>query len=132
MPTREFLLVDDSASLREITAAMLRERGFAVSTAAGGAEALSLMEREPDRFDLIITDFAMPLVSGLDVIRFARNLRSDWPAIIISGFANEEAMKDRPDDVPFLGKPYSDEALVEAILELLNRSQNPTIPQDAS
>jgi len=132
MPARELLLVDDGASLREITAAMLRERGFAVSTAAGGAEALSLMERDPDRFDLIITDFAMPLVSGLDVIRFARNLRSDWPAIIISGFANEEAMKDRPDDVPFLGKPYSDEALVEAILELLNRSQNPTIPQDAS
>jgi CheY-like chemotaxis protein len=67
----ELLLVDDSGSLREFTAAMLRDKGFKVTTAAGGAEALARIERDPDRFDVIITDFAMSLLSGLDVIRFA-------------------------------------------------------------
>jgi PAS domain S-box-containing protein len=130
-PAAELLLVDDSENLREITAAMLRERGFKVSTAAGGAEALALLEREPGRFDLIITDFAMPLVSGLDVVRFARSLRSDWPAIIISGYADAAAMKDRPDDVPLLGKPYSDGALIDAIRDLLWRDRQAATRQGA-
>ncbi|MDQ6436154.1 response regulator [Mesorhizobium sp. LHD-90] len=125
----DILLVDDSESLREITAAMLRDRGFMVVTATGGAEALAWIEREPDRFDLIVTDFAMPLVSGLDVVRFARGLRSGWPAIIISGYADATAMKDRPDDVPLLGKPYPDEALVDMILELLKRSRHLAVRQ---
>jgi signal transduction histidine kinase len=120
LPRPEILLVDDAADLRELTAAILMERGFSVSTAAGGAEALALMEREPDRFDVIVTDFAMPLVSGLDVIRFARNLRSGWPAIIISGYADASSIEDRPEDVALLGKPFSDEALVTAIMNCLN------------
>ncbi|MEQ1955158.1 response regulator [Mesorhizobium yinganensis] len=127
--TPEILLVDDSESLREITAAMLRDRGFKVLAAAGGAEALASIERDPDRFDLIITDFAMPLLSGLDVVRYARNLRPGWPAIIISGYADETEMKERPDDVPLLGKPYPDEALVDVILQLLKNSRHPAVRQ---
>jgi CheY-like chemotaxis protein len=117
----EILLVDDSATLRELTATMLREHGFIVTTAVGGAEALSMIEREPDRFDLIVTDFAMPLVSGLDVVRFARNHRSDWPAVIMSGYADASAIEDRPSDVVLLKKPFPPEALVGAILDSLDQ-----------
>jgi signal transduction histidine kinase/DNA-binding response OmpR family regulator len=111
----ELLLVDDSATLRELTATTLREQGFKVITAAGGAEALNMIEREPNRFDLIITDFAMPLVSGLDVVRFARNLRPEWPAVIVSGYADASAIEGRPSDVVLLKKPFPPEALIEAI-----------------
>ena len=120
-PQPEILLVDDSASLRELTATMLRDHGFSVTTAAGGAEALSLIEREPDRFDLIVTDFAMPLVSGLDVVRFARNHRADWPAIIMSGYVDASAIEGRPSDVVLLKKPFPPEALIDAILNGLKR-----------
>ena len=109
------LLVDDSAGLQELTAQALRNHGFVVTTASGGAEALALIERAPDRFDLIVTDFAMPLVSGLDVIRFARSLKADWPAIIITGYADAGAIEDRPSDVSLLTKPFADEVLLEAI-----------------
>jgi PAS domain S-box-containing protein len=109
------LLVDDSAELRELTARALAESGFEVTTAAGGAEALALIEREPDRFDVIVTDFAMPLVSGLDVVRFARNLRVDWPAVIITGFADAASLIDRPQDVPLLVKPFDPAVLLESI-----------------
>ena len=118
------LLVDDSSTLRELTAQSLRDRGFDVTTAGGGAEALALMEREPARFDLIVTDFAMPLVSGLDVVRFARNLRADWPAIIITGYADAAAIIDRPTDVPMLSKPFVEGELIENILATTARTRN--------
>ena len=88
------LLIDDCSSLLELTAESLRQNGFKVTTAAGGAEALAIIEREADRFDIIVTDFAMPMISGLDVIRFARNLRSGWPAVIITGYANAGALAE--------------------------------------
>jgi PAS domain S-box-containing protein len=115
------LLVDDSISLRELTARVLRDNGFNVVSAGGGAEALSLLEREPQKFDLILTDFAMPLVSGLDVIRFARSVRADWPAIIISGYADAHAVADRPADVMLLSKPFTDAALIDGIQAALKK-----------
>ena len=111
------LLVDDSDALRELTAASLRQSGFEVTCAAGGAEALARIEKAPQDFDVIVTDFAMPLVSGVDVIRFARNLKADWPAVIITGYADTKAIGDLPADVPLLAKPFKDEELVESILQ---------------
>lgn len=109
------LLVDDSLELRELTATSLRQLGFEVFVAAGGAEALAMIEKDPDRFDIIVTDFAMPLVSGVDVIRFARNLRSSWPAILVTGYASSEQILDRPSDVPLISKPFADADLAESI-----------------
>jgi CheY-like chemotaxis protein len=109
------LLVDDSGPLREMTAMSLRQFGFDVTVAAGGAEALAVIEREPDRFDVIVTDFAMPLVSGIDVIRFARSLRAGWPAVIVTGYADAEKIVHRPADVALLSKPFREKDLVESI-----------------
>jgi PAS domain S-box-containing protein len=107
------LLVDDSQALRDMMS--LRQLGFEVTAAAGGAEALAIIEKEPDRFDVIVTDFAMPLVSGVDVIRFARNLRSGWPAVIVTGYADAERIVDRPADVALISKPFLEKDLVESI-----------------
>ena len=57
----------------------------------------------------------MPLVSGVDVIRFAHNLRSDWPAVVITGYADADAIAGRPSDVPLLGKPFRENDLIENI-----------------
>jgi signal transduction histidine kinase/DNA-binding response OmpR family regulator len=117
------LLVDDSTSLREVTAGFLRDRDYEVITAGGGAEALAMIEREPEKFDLIVTDFAMPLVSGIEVIRFARNLRADWPAILITGYADITEISNRPDDVPLLNKPFAETALVDTITKVMRKSR---------
>jgi len=116
------LLVDDSNTLRELTAQSLRQRGFEVTCAAGGAEALATIERTPSDFDVIVTDFAMPLVSGVDVIRFARSLRSNWPAVMITGYADTTAIGDLPPDVPLLGKPFREGELISSILTARERS----------
>lgn len=69
----------------------------------------------------------MPLVSGVDVIRFARNLRSDWPAVIITGYADAEEIADRPTDVPLLGKPFRDKDLLESIFLAIANAEPPKI-----
>ncbi|RWK16569.1 MAG: response regulator [Mesorhizobium sp.] len=112
------LLIDDSSGLRQLTAESLRQRGFAVTCASGGAEALAMIERTPHDFDVIVTDFAMPLVSGVEVIRFARNLRSDWPAVMITGYADGDAIANRPPDVPLVNKPFREKDLIESILRV--------------
>ena len=109
------LLVDDSRELREFTEDLLKEQGFDVTSAAGGAEALTLLERDADSFDLIVTDFAMPLVSGAEVIRLARNIRAEWPCVVITGYADSKTLADLPADVPLLYKPFESAALVDAI-----------------
>ncbi|WP_244420769.1 response regulator [Mesorhizobium japonicum] len=113
------LLIDDSSVLRQLTAQSLQQRGFVVTCAAGSAEALAIIERAPHEFDVIVTDFAMPLVSGVEVIRFARNLRSDWPAIIITGYADADSIADRPSDVPLLNKPFREKDLIESIFHVI-------------
>ncbi|TPI48141.1 response regulator [Mesorhizobium sp. B2-9-1] len=112
------LLIDDSSGLRQLTAESLRQHGFTVTCAAGGAEALAIIEGTPHEFDVIVTDFAMPLVSGVEVIRFARNLRSDWPAVMITGYADAEAISNRPSDVPLVNKPFREKDLIESILRV--------------
>jgi FixJ family two-component response regulator len=66
----------------------------------------------------------MPMVSGLDVVRFARNVRADWPALIITGFADANAIAGRPEDVPVLFKPFTDAALVDRSKALGSRQRS--------
>jgi CheY-like chemotaxis protein len=117
------LLIDDNASLRALTAMQLSEEGYEVVSAAGGAEALALIERDARQFDVIVTDFAMPVISGLEVIRLARNVRSGWPAVIITGHADAGSIADRPVDVPLLSKPFTTHDLVGAISHTLQNAQ---------
>lgn len=109
------LLIDDSQELREFTEDLLGDHGFDVVSASGGAEALALLEKDPDRFDVIVTDFAMPLVSGAEVIRLARNIKAEWPSVVITGYADANTLADLPADVPILHKPFDSGALVAAI-----------------
>ena len=57
-------------------------------------------------------------------MRFARNLRADWPAIIITGYADAAAIIDRPTDVPMLSKPFVEGELIENILATTARARN--------
>ena len=123
------LLIDDSSVLRDLTAQSLQQHGFEVTVAAGGAEALAMIEREPEKFDVIVTDFAMPLVTGTDVIRFARSLRSRWPAVIITGYADASSLAERPSDVALLTKPFREQDLIDCILRAADPLSTPQAAQ---
>ncbi|MGQ0485206.1 MAG: response regulator [Hyphomicrobiales bacterium] len=122
---RAILVVDDHDQVRFTTAAMLRELGHKVTEAAGGAEALKVIEKDPDGVDLVLTDYAMPAITGLELIRIARNSRPRLPAIIMTGFADVDTIGDRPRDVEILSKPLEPAALSVAIATALEPGRLP-------
>ena len=109
----KILVVDDHAEVRTTTVGMLRDLGHKVAEAADGKEALASLDGK--KCDLLITDYAMPNLSGTDLIREARKLRPGLPSMIITGYADNDALAERPADVAILSKPFSLERLSEAI-----------------
>jgi CheY-like chemotaxis protein len=101
------LLVDDHVEVRSTTAALLEDCGHEVRQAENGADALELMKKDYCRFDLLITDYAMPHLSGTDFLREARLLCPDVPALLITGYAEIEKIGDRPAGVEILLKPFT-------------------------
>jgi PAS domain S-box-containing protein len=109
------LLVDDHAEVRSTTAELLGDLGHAVSEAANGPEALKALKDGDCRCDLIISDYAMPHQSGTEFLREAREVCPGVPALIITGYAEAEAISDRPDGVEILLKPFTPNKLEAAL-----------------
>jgi CheY-like chemotaxis protein len=108
------LLVDDNEAVRATTEALLIDLGHAVEAAEDGP---SMLKRLGDgqSYDLIITDYAMPLMSGGEAMIQARNVHPDIRAIIISGYADAEAIEKKPAGIHILGKPFSSNEMIRAI-----------------
>lgn len=84
--TERILLVDDDPELRYAASKMLTALGYSVQTATTGIDALAMFLRDPQRFDLIITDQTMPQMRGTELaIRIAKT-RPGMPVIICSGY----------------------------------------------
>jgi len=109
------LLVDDHPEVRNTTAAVLEDLGHEVAEATNGAEALMVMRNGDCNFDLLITDYAMPHQSGTEFLREARKLCPAVPALIVTGYAETDAIGDRPHNVEILFKPFTPTALEAAI-----------------
>jgi len=80
------LLVDDDHSVREVTAQMLQNLGFAVTEADGGDQALQLLG-EGIEIDLLLADFAMPGMNGGELARTVRVRHPELPVIFVTGYA---------------------------------------------
>ncbi len=109
------LLVDDHPEVRSTTAALLEDNGHEVRQAENGADALDLLKKRDCDFDLLITDYAMPNLSGTDFLREARLLHPEVPALLITGYAEVEMIRDRPAGVEMLLKPFTPAKLEAAI-----------------
>ncbi|PXW53080.1 MULTISPECIES: hybrid sensor histidine kinase/response regulator [Methylobacteriaceae] len=101
------LVVDDDSAVREITVTKLAEGDYVVREAGSGLAALNILEHDPC-FDLVVMDFAMPGMNGVEV---AAEIRRRWPAIpvlFVTGYADQSALtregvgQDRIVQKPFL------------------------------
>ena len=115
------LLVDDHAGARITTAALLQDMGHAVTEASDGPKMLEQLRAAPDQFDLIISDYAMPLISGAEGIRQAREICPDIPAILVTGYAEAASISGRPADVHILLKPFGADQFAAAIASAISR-----------
>jgi PAS domain S-box-containing protein len=83
------LYIDDDESLVFLVKRILERRGFIFSGFSSQREALAVLRADSTLFDLVVTDFNMPGMSGLDVAREARVIRHDLPIAIVSGFIDD-------------------------------------------
>jgi len=116
VPRRRVLVAEDDDDMRRLVADVLRRRGYDVEEASDGAGILDRIEASVSRpesiFDLIVSDVAMPHLSGLDVLAALRCAHWETPVILMSARADAD-MRDEARDLgaAFLDKPFDMKAL---------------------
>jgi len=88
------LLVDDDTSIREVTQAILIRKGFAVESASDGQKAFDLFKANPNKYNLIVTDLSMPIMSGIELCQAIRASGSDIPIMLSTGHLDIEDQKE--------------------------------------
>lgn len=111
------LLVDDEDLVRAATADMLAEVGHMVDQAHSGEGALEMFKSNPG-YDLLVTDYAMPLMSGAALIRRVREISPETRALLITGYAS--ATNDVPPDIARLEKPFRASELVRKVEQFVS------------
>jgi len=121
------LIVDDDLSLRKILYKILENGGYDVLSAGSGPEALAIYQRSSPPIDLLVTDYNMPGMSGLELERECTTFNSALPVLFISG--------DLPDhklcaegNRGFLAKPFRSEQLMRKVKEMLSMRSEPEWP----
>ncbi len=84
------MFIDDDDVMRLVVERMLERAGFRASSFAGGAEALAALRAAPLDCDLVVTDYNMPQMSGLNLARAVTELRADLPVILTTGSLTDE------------------------------------------
>ncbi len=127
------LLVDDEPEQLRSLGIGLRSKGYATVEAADGRSALSLLQSNPAPIDFVVTDFSMPGMSGLELLKEAKLRNSGLPVILLTAFGIKalviEALRQQCNG--FLEKPFQLEALV-AEIERINGVQSRSPRPDAA
>ena len=110
------LLCDDDDDVRRFIGEFLHSAGYTIHEANGPEAALGILEQSAE-IDLLIVDYAMPGMNGLETIRQARQRRPGVRPLLITGYA--EAMADGTVGIPLLHKPFTPSELARTVAELL-------------
>lgn len=121
------LIVDDDIETRSLLGSWLRQEGYQIQTAASGTEALSRVESRG--FDLVITDFSMPGMDGVQLTAALRICDPSLPVILASGHVPAEArlVFERAGGQAILVKPYPLSSLEVLLQRLLGPPQAVTL-----
>lgn len=115
------LVVDDSADMLELLDRKLKGKGFRVHLANSVESAMNTMETT--KMDLVITDYKMPRLSGLDLIKHIRNSNKETKIIMITGYPTVEsaveAVKSGAEE--YLTKPFTDEEFFDCLNRVIEQ-----------
>lgn len=115
-PAAVILVVDDDALINMNTVDMVRELGHTVLEAYSGKEALAILG-SGQRIDALITDYAMPGMTGVELANRAREFFPDLPILLATGYADLPSGTEN--DLPRLAKPYQQADLATQLSRLL-------------
>jgi len=112
------LIADDDPAVRSVLARVLKQNDFTVLTACDGAQALALAKDCGGSIDLLITDFEMPHLTGIQLAAAMRELYPHIIVVLMSGLPKESTSGSVS---TFLRKPFTPLTLLETITTLLGQ-----------
>jgi|SRR5580698_8383439 DNA-binding response OmpR family regulator len=116
---QHILVVDDDEDIRRLNAEALVSSGYQVDTAVDGARAWDALQIES--YDLLLTDYGMPQVNGLNLIKKMRAAHMTIPVILVSGTVlTEELTHPRVRIDVMLRKPYTLDELLASVRKVLH------------
>ena len=120
--TGRVLLVEDEDSVRSFAVRALELRGYTVTAASSGQEAIDVVTDNPEAIDLIVSDVVMPEMTGPEMMRVVRKMRPEIGFIFISGYAEDAFREEMMDDEQFLflPKPFSLKDLAVKVKKAFN------------
>ncbi|MEM1103220.1 MAG: response regulator, partial [Pseudomonadota bacterium] len=116
------LVVEDEDPVRKVVVRLLESRGYDVSQASDGEEALEMIRARPNSFDLVVSDVMMPGMDGPTLVAEARPQLEGAKIIFMSGYA-EGALREQlavTEGMAFLAKPFTLKALSELVKDVLS------------
>jgi two-component system cell cycle sensor histidine kinase/response regulator CckA len=118
------VLVEDESGLRRLMRTTLERQGYRVLEAKDGAEGLSLCRQNLEHIALVVTDLAMPRMTGLQLKEKVLALRSTMKFLLISGYAEDVlgSTEQIPNGGDFLEKPFRPDELARKVSEILSRA----------
>ncbi|MBN1126209.1 MAG: response regulator [Sedimentisphaerales bacterium] len=124
MADKKILVVDDEIHIVQVVAIKLRNNGYQVYTAENGAEALDLAGKE--RPDVIISDYQMPVMTGLELVENLRKKSetAEIPVVMLTarGFAIDDQQRESLKIAACLSKPFSPREVLQCIEEVIGHS----------
>jgi len=119
--TESVLVVDDEAPLRQLLETSLGRKGYTVTTAADGLEAIDLLGRGEKKFDVILLDLNMPGATGVEVLKVLKATQPEAKVLVLTGHLTPESRAEfeQLGQHQFVRKPYTLDALGRQIRAVL-------------
>jgi two-component system alkaline phosphatase synthesis response regulator PhoP len=125
MSGKKALIVDDEVHIVHVAAIKLRNNGYEVITAGNGEDAFELACNNDD-LDVIITDYQMPVMTGLELVEKLRanDSTSHLPVIMLTArdFAIDDEQRERLGISAFLSKPFSPRELLRSVEDIIHQT----------
>jgi PAS domain S-box-containing protein len=118
---KRVLLVEDDPATLEALQTLLEVHNYQVVVAENGSQALQILQQDPMKFDLLVSDIVMPEMGGLALFQNLRTTRSEIKALFVTGHPLDAASQDllEKGDVDWLQKPFSVREFIATIERLI-------------
>src|SRR4051794_29712021 len=124
MPAGTILFADDEETVRSFIRNTLRREGFELLEAVDGVDALQKVAQRGAPVDLLVTDIRMPRMDGIASAKSVSQAYPETPVLYISGYPLDlEEERNRKQPCASLSKPFTRQALLEAVQKCLSRPQ---------
>lgn len=120
------MIIDDQSAARSMLKKMLKDMQInQVYESANGRDGLKLLDHAPDMVDLVICDWNMPTMSGIDLLRQVRSVGFDIPFLLLTGRSDSDSVVEARDAgvSGYIAKPYSRDQLEAKIRIVMSKKK---------